>query len=263
MSELIRSVSIEALIAEHDRIANFIKKTHEEFFNIDKSSKFLDMNKVAFGNDRYRHTSFLYSDCNGKNIGLGQALNRVKAQAWGYLMDESGMKTFMGSDQIDKWDEQIREQRYHKDLPELTKENIEATFQTLHSNKKYTFNTSVVSVFRDLSWDYKTNLPQKFGKRIILPYIRSKKTVDKINDLEKAFMVLEEKEPTDYRQAFGTVIYYENFMQFVPKEFECDYMTAKTFKKGTCHILFKRPDLVERLNKIIAVAYPNCLPSVH
>ncbi|QHR44152.1 DUF4942 domain-containing protein [Escherichia coli] len=34
-----------------------------------------------------------------------------------------------------------------------------------------------------------------------------------------------------------------------------------TFKKGSAHITFRKPELVDRLNEIIAKHYPGVLPS--
>lgn len=264
MSELIKSISIAALLAEYERVKAGIERIHAEYFELHDSVRFCDVNHVAYGSDRYRHNGFLFDGVSSKSSrekSLEQALNRLRAQMWSKLMNESGMKTFMGASEIDKWDEMVREERQMHLLPELNKENIEATFSALHDDKEKLFNRAVVEVFKGLSWEYKTNQPQKFGKRIILNWIRSRNTCDKINDLEKAFHVLEQKEPKDYRQAFGSLLYQANFMQYTPDTHETEYLSAKTFKKGSCHITFKRPDLVERLNKIIAIAYPNALPA--
>ncbi|EEU3419567.1 DUF4942 domain-containing protein, partial [Escherichia coli] len=39
-----------------------------------------------------------------------------------------------------------------------------------------------------------------------------------------------------------------------------EYFTVRGYQKGTVHIVFKRPDLVEKLNDIIARHYPGVLP---
>lgn len=42
--------------------------------------------------------------------------------------------------------------------------------------------------------------------------------------------------------------------------FETDYLRVKWFKNGNAHIEFRRMDLVEQMNRIIARHYPNVLP---
>ncbi|EFH2976473.1 DUF4942 domain-containing protein, partial [Escherichia coli] len=42
--------------------------------------------------------------------------------------------------------------------------------------------------------------------------------------------------------------------------YEGEYFTIRAFLKGTVHIMFRRPDLVDRLNDIIARHFPEALP---
>jgi hypothetical protein len=85
---------------------------------------------------------------------------------------------------------------------------------------------------------------------------------DRINDLEKAFCVLDNKPVKDWRQGSGTEVYNKacGFGGTRPMEFEFDYFKVRTFKNGNAHVIFTQPGLVDKLNKIIAVAYPNTLP---
>ncbi len=46
----------------------------------------------------------------------------------------------------------------------------------------------------------------------------------------------------------------------VGKLLEGEYFTVRGYQKGTIHIVFKRSDLVEKLNDIIARHYPGALP---
>ncbi|MEX7693653.1 DUF4942 domain-containing protein, partial [Enterobacter hormaechei] len=42
--------------------------------------------------------------------------------------------------------------------------------------------------------------------------------------------------------------------------FTSEYFTVRAYKKGSAHITFTRPDLVEKVNDIIARHYPGALP---
>ncbi|HIG1529611.1 TPA: DUF4942 domain-containing protein, partial [Klebsiella pneumoniae] len=48
--------------------------------------------------------------------------------------------------------------------------------------------------------------------------------------------------------------------QFNGKVFECDYFSVRYYKKGSAHITFKRPELVEKINNLVASHYPGMLP---
>jgi hypothetical protein len=43
--------------------------------------------------------------------------------------------------------------------------------------------------------------------------------------------------------------------------FEDDYVSIRYFQKGSAHITFKRPDLIEKMNDIIARHYPGARPA--
>ncbi len=69
-------------------------------------------------------------------------------------------------------DAQARDQWYNSlekdDIPEISEANIFSTFQRLHQSKGGVFERGVINVFKSLSWDFKTNSPCKFGKKIIV-----------------------------------------------------------------------------------------------
>ncbi|WP_249820702.1 DUF4942 domain-containing protein, partial [Escherichia coli] len=43
--------------------------------------------------------------------------------------------------------------------------------------------------------------------------------------------------------------------------YEDEMFVIKYFQKGTAHIVFKRPELIDKLNNIIARHYPGALPA--
>ncbi|EAC1476282.1 TPA: DUF4942 domain-containing protein, partial [Escherichia coli] len=43
--------------------------------------------------------------------------------------------------------------------------------------------------------------------------------------------------------------------------YEDEMFSIRYFKKGSAHIRFRKPELVDRLNDIIAKHYPGVLPS--
>ncbi|ENT2204361.1 DUF4942 domain-containing protein, partial [Escherichia coli] len=73
---------------------------------------------------------------------------------------------------------------------------------------------------------------------------------------------LERRNVPDFRSSIGAQ--YGEFLgngNNVDKLLEGEYFTVRGYQKGTVHIVFKRPDLVEKLNDIIARHYPGALPS--
>ena len=125
----------------------------------------------------------------------------IDATAWRYLMQESGMRSLMSASKRSEFDEQVSKSR----MPELTREAVYATFGALHESRAEMFDQGVIECFKKLSWAYKTNLPQKFGKRIIVSYLTytygiNSSAADRLDDLMRVFHVLDGKPEADYRQ---------------------------------------------------------------
>lgn len=188
-------------------------------------------------------------------------LHTVDATGWQFLLSESGLRTFMDAGARAKWDKQIAD----GEIPALTLENIEATFGMLYGARLDMFERGVIECFRRLSWNYKTNLPCKFGKRIIVNCLftygsPNHRTTDELDDLMRVFHVLEGKPEADHRNGIYSLV-SKAARDTRASEAENDYMRIKWFKKGTGHVLFSRPDLVDKLNLILAKHYPNALPA--
>ena len=187
----------------------------------------------------------------------------VDAGAWRYLMDESGMKSLMSATKRDEFDQQLRGET----IPELTREAIHDTFGALHAARGDMFDQGVIECFKHLSWRYKTNLPQKFGKRIIVTYLCSygspnHSTTSQLDDLMRVFHVIDGKPEADHRHGcYALVSAAMREQQEWPKNAENDYIAVRLFRNENGHVTFKRPDLIDKLNRIIAKHFPNALPA--
>jgi len=82
--------------------------------------------------------------------GLPAMRNAIDRFAWGYLMKESALRTFMDASARMDWDESLHDK---KDVPELTMENVKATFQTMYNARGDMFERGVIRCFKRLSWD--------------------------------------------------------------------------------------------------------------
>ena len=82
-----------------------------------------------------------------------------------------------------------------------------------------------------------------------------------LDDLVRPFYLLERRNVPDFRNRIGTQ-YGECSWNGdnVGELSEGEYFMVRGYQKGTEHITFRRPDLVERLNDIIASHYPGALP---
>ena len=196
----------------------------------------------------------------------------VDRHIWSYLMDESGMFSFMDNKARLEWDEQL----HGKEVPRVTMENIEATFGQLHAGRSDIFERGVINVFKSLSWNFKTNSPCCFGKRIIMQGVITTwgsqrvitnwsrpdyRSVNELQDLERCLTILDGRPEPDHRNS--AMLEWASHVQGASvseNEWECDLFHFRWFKKGTLHVTFKRLDLVDEMNGIIAKHYPGALP---
>ena len=184
---------------------------------------------------------------------------------WRDLMQRSGMLALMDAQVRDEWYNSLEKD----DIPAISEENILNTFEQLHLNKGEVFERGVINVFKGLSWNFKTNSPCRFGGKIIVTglvkYDRWGFGLnwgwqrDRLTDLERMLMLLDGKAIPDNRADVTRRLSDHIHENRHSTRYEDEMSVIKYFQKGTAHIVFKRPELVDKLNNIIARHYPGAL----
>lgn len=183
-------------------------------------------------------------------------LKHVDSEGWAYLLEQSGLRSFLDSEAREEWDERLRKGT----APELTPENVGGVFGALHQDRQALMERGVLRVFKGLSWDHKTNQPVAFGKKLIIKdvltcYLGADwRTANKLDDLTRALHWIQGTPEPDARQSLGRTTNG-------PGLYECEHFTLKVFKKRTGHLTFKNPTGVDGLNRILAKHYPSALPA--
>ena len=180
----------------------------------------------------------------------------LDAGGWDYLLRASGLRSFVDSTAREPWGKTIHE----KKAPPFTLDNIAATFQTLHAARADMVERGVIEVFRGLSWHYKINQPVSFGKRLIVSYVRSYhcQSTDRLDDLMRALCLFDDQPEPDHRTGIGAQVRAAE--RDGKSTCETAYFSMRWYKNGNGHFTFKCPDLIDRLNSIIAKHYPGALP---
>lgn len=268
-TDLVKSISIANLLGQRDAILECLRRVHEllvEAQEIGARSGIVNddalrtlQSMAGTQGGRYSHELPLLEarDIDG-------ARKRIDSAAWDLLMHESGLMSFMDSAAREEWRQKISK----SETPALTRDNIEATFEALYLARGEMFERGVIRCFKRLAWCYKTNLPQMFGRRIVLR-IRSYGHVDyalcdPLEDLQRVMATVDGKPQDDHRhglhdrlrEAEGAIGSRKGQFQHVD-----EYMRFRVFKNGNAHVTFTRPDLVAQLNKVLAKHYPNALPA--
>ncbi|BBO63757.1 Uncharacterised protein [Serratia marcescens] len=189
----------------------------------------------------------------------------IDRDIWRDLMLKSGMLSLMDAQARDEWHNSLEKD----DIPAVSEANILSTFEQLHQSKEEVFERGVINVFKNLSWNYKSNSPCKFGKKIIVEGVVKHDRWgfglnwgwqrDRLTDLERMLMLLDSKPIPDNRENVTRRLGDHIHAQRNSTSYEDEMFTIKYFQKGTAHITFKRHDLVHKLNDIVAKHYPNML----
>ncbi|EBK9388289.1 DUF4942 domain-containing protein [Salmonella enterica] len=191
----------------------------------------------------------------------------IDREIWRDLMKKSGMLSLMDAQARDQWYRNLE----GNDIPTISEANILSTFEQLHQSKDEVFERGVINVFKSLSWDFKTNNPCKFGAKIIVNglvkcdrwgySLNWSWQRDRLADLERMLMLLDGKPVPDNRADVTQRLDDHIHENRGSNSYEDGMFKIKYFKKGTSHITFKRPELVERMNDIVAKYFPKALPA--
>ncbi|EOV7882100.1 TPA: DUF4942 domain-containing protein [Yersinia enterocolitica] len=184
---------------------------------------------------------------------------------WRDLMKKSGMLSLMDAQARDQWYRNLE----GDNIPAVSEANILSTFEQLHQSKGDVFERGVINVFKGLSWDFKTNNPCKFGKKIIVTGLVKcdrwgfglnwGRRRDQLADLERMLFLLDGKPIPDNRGDI-TIRLMDHIKDNPSTDvYEDEFFRIRYFQKGTAHLTFKRLELIERMNDIIAKHYPGML----
>jgi len=215
-----------------------------------------------WGVQQYRYDCWLMEK---PETAMKAITRNIDRSIWKDLMQRSGMISLMDAQARDEWYNSLEKD----DIPAISKANILSTFRQLHQSKGEVFERGVINVFKGLSWNYKTNSPCKFGAKIIVSglvkYDRWGFGLnwgwqrDRLADLERMLMILDGKPIPDNRADVSRRLGDHIHENRHSNRYEDEMFTIKYFKKGTAHITMKRPELVDKLNDIIAKHYPGML----
>jgi predicted RNA methylase len=154
-----------------------------------------------------------------------------------------------------------------KEPPPVTVEAILATLEQFQENALTIMQRGVALAFSSLDRRFRSHDGFKIGSRIILTHMVSEfglaqdRTTQTLRDVERAFFtVAGQRQPENYggivglvRGACGSFLGRKQYIV------ETEFLRVKGYKNGNAHLWFKRDDLVERVNLILADYYGETL----
>ena len=186
-------------------------------------------------------------------------------EIWRNLMQRSGMLSLMDAQARDTWYRSLE----YDNFPEISEANILSTSEQLHRNRDEMAERGVINLFRGLSRTHNSGSPCKFGSKIILNNLvkwdwwgfglNHGPQAGRLADLERILYLFSGKPiPTDRD---NILIRLDEHIRSVQGEacYEDEMFSIRYFRKGSAHITFRKPELVDRLNDIIVRHYPDIL----
>ncbi len=263
-SELICSTSIERIVTGRNAALKQIEQLIQQLDAISRLTSEIGGGRAQDWAMKggHRYDSWMTEKV---DKALPAVTRNIDRSIWRDLMLKSGMMALMDAQARDQWHKNLEE----GDLPAISEVNILSTFEQLHLNKMDVFERGIINVFKGLSWDYKTNSPCSFGKKIIVNNLVSHNRWgfslnwgwrrDQLADLERMLFLLDGKPIPDNRGDVTTRL-MDHIRDNPTKDvYEDDFFSIRYFQKGTAHITFKRYDLTEKMNDIVAKHYPGML----
>lgn len=255
--DLLPSVSIAAFLNAREGIRERLEEVQRLMKEADAMARHAGFGKsvAALFGDATHYRTFRIEPIL-KDQGMATHLKHVDCQGWAYLLEQSGLRSFLDSEAREEWDNRL----INGTAPELTEDNVGGVFGALHEDRFDLMERGVLRVFKGLSWDYKTNQPVRFGMKTIISNAWTTyrgmdfSTANKLDDLTRSLHWIEGTPEPDARQSLARTM-------LKPGVYECKHFTLQVYKKGTAHIKFKNPTLVDGLNQILAKHYPGALPA--
>ncbi len=179
---------------------------------------------------------------------------------WEHLIRSTKLDTLMDKTAKDQFRAQLQD-----DPPPATADNCFATMERLLGDSGDIFRRGIATAFSKLDRRFRTHDGFSIGSKIILTYFSDRNGMtgshtdrETLLDVERTFHVLDRK-PVPSRDAgvLGALATAERGLPWGPKAYEAetDYLRVRVFKNGNAHVWFKRDDLVERVNLLLAEYY--------
>ena len=281
MSDLVPSVSIEAVVGRRDEIARLVREANALMVRAHEVAKTMDeVLGPGAGSEahfslhlEYRHGEARY--WGEKHEHAVEMTQEVDRRIWGRLVEKAGIWSLMDAQARQEWSVQLNDGRF----PAVSVESIHATIAGLSDQRAAIFERGVVGLFRSLSWDYKSNSPRMLGPRIVLTGATSWWTdarrrkrgqpgaVDRLEDLLRILAVIEGHPQPSHLSGCLAQLRAQDWPD-VPEAIvgvlglptPLPLFEVRGFKNGNAHVRLCHGRHLDELNRIIAKHHRNVLP---
>lgn len=241
-----------------------------ERYALDKAN-IMQMHQFLSGSGNEIYLRYLYDSrsiyVSNAILPLEKAIKVLDAEYWNKALRMTDVYELMPHNKKEEWNKNIDE----LNVWAFERQTVIDTLSTLIDRRPSYFAESVDHIFRKLSRDHVTNVPEGFSKRMIVNYVldnysigsyyvRSEKA-EYLNDLRNVIAKLNGQSMTTHRNSYSMLTQITKsdlFGQWLPVDE--GGLKIKLFKKGTLHIEVN-PEVALKLNSVLASIYPAAIPS--
>ena len=186
----------------------------------------------------------------------------IDAVFWQKALDQTDVFECMPQARKDEWHKQIQE----RTVPEFSDENARATIGDLLLARGQFIAEKADGVFRRLSRDHVTNVPEGFGKRFIMGYCfgygsASMSAAGYLGDLREIIAkYMGRPLPEGRLDNMNVMDYARNQRRGEWVDLDGGALKIRCYLKGTMHVEV-HPDIAWRLNQLLHTLYPAAIPS--
>ncbi|WP_084302707.1 DUF4942 domain-containing protein [Bradyrhizobium sp. WSM2254] len=271
---LMPRATVEALVGKRNLALSLFGEAHQALScasqAIEKACR--AGKELCADEDRYNHhqrdekAQFLaVPELPNRDNYLGQARKIVDTDLWSAVIRLTDLERFM--------DRQAKDQLYQQlltDPPEATVDNIYATLRQFIADADTIFKRGIANCFSKLDRRFRSHDGFKIGSRVILDrmfdehgwwnYHRDMEAT--LLDIERTFFVIEGLAvPPSYGGIVGMLRHRRGWGHGPRQDIvENDFFKVCVYKNGNAHVWFKRDDLVEKVNKLLADYYGEVIP---
>lgn len=204
----------------------------------------------------------LFNDAFDPEKAIEAFRKSVDTEIWQALINELGIESWMDAQALKEFHEQLA-----GDVPEVSRENLNATFETLFANRRTMFLRGMANVFGNLDRRFKSHDVFKVRHRIIIEravgfsggFCRYSGSAPLLNDVDRCL-----RKVLGLPDHPGFLLAKLDELQgrtYGPKRivYEGDYITVKIFLNGNAHVHLSK-EAALRVNKALAEYFGDVVP---
>lgn len=190
---------------------------------------------------------------------LEPALRALDSTYWQRAMFLTDVLEYMPAGKRNEWHNQISKH----ETPPFEQESVKSTLIQMLNNRAQFMAERVDGLFKALSGEHVTNMPQAFGKRFIIAYMLSYGRIcyqraNYIHDLRCVIGKFMGRNIPNSNQTHNDLDAIERDGQW--NEFDGGAFKVRLYLKGTVHMEV-HPEIAWQLNKVLAYLYPMAIPA--